>query len=61
MTKTTNQRRTAASVVERIRKRLDEERTLLFEAEAVVAIHRTRLDLLKQLLEEAEKNGSDDE
>ena len=60
MTKTTNQRRTAASVIESIRARFDDERSLLLAAVAKVSIHKSRLDVLQQILTEAEKNGNND-
>ena len=57
MTKTTNQRRTAASVIESIRARFDEESLIVNAGEAKLDIHRTRRDVLYQILTEAEKNG----
>ena len=61
MTKTTNQRRTAGSVIADIRKRYEEETQILLTAEAEVATHRTRVLVLQQILAAAEKDRSDDE
>ena len=56
----TKQYRTAASVIESIRARFDDERSLLLAAVAKVSIHQSRLDVLQQILNDAEKNGTDD-
>ena len=48
------------SVIESIRARFDDERSLLLAAVAKVSIHQSRLDVLQQILNDAEKNGSDD-
>ena len=61
MTKSTNQRRTAASVVEIIRESVEEERKAVRVAEAEVSIRRARFEVLQQILAAAEKDRSDDE
>ena len=61
MTKSTNQRRTAASILEDIRKRLANEEGVLTDARAQVSASLARLMVLQQILDGAEKNGSDDE
>ena len=60
MTKTTKQYRTAAAVIESIRARFDEEGLIVRAGEAKLDIHRTRRDVLHQILTEALKNGTDD-
>ena len=61
MKKTTNQRRTAGSILEGIQKRLDTQRDSLQEAEKFVVQCKIRVDVLESLLADSEKNGSDDE
>ena len=61
MTKSTNQRRTAGSVIADIRKRYEEETQILLTAEAEVATHRTRVLVLQQILRDAEDDGRPDD
>ena len=49
MTKTTNQRRTAASIIENIRKRLASEQLALQNT-------RARIEFINSILEDAEKD-----
>ena len=61
MTKTTNKYRTANSVIEIIRARVEEERTNLLGALTEVTIHRARFQLVEKMLAEAEETRGDDE
>ena len=61
MTKTTNQRRTAGSILEGIRLALADEQQALRETEDKLKFHQVRMSLLERLLQDSEKNGSDDE
>ena len=56
MTKTTNQRRTAASIIEGIRKRLALEQRALRSNEADLLIVKARVVILNSILEDAEKD-----
>ena len=60
MTKTTNQRRTAASIVEDIRKRLVAEQQVFSLAKEAMSQSEARLVTIHSILDDAEKNGSDD-
>ena len=57
MTEPTRQRRTAASILEGIRGRLEHERIMLQQAQDEEVKLRTRIVTLESVLKDAEKNG----
>ena len=61
MTKTTNQRRTAASLVEDIRKRLVAEQQVFSLAREAVAQSEARLVTIQSILDEVDTNRGDDD
>ena len=60
MTKTTNKRRTAASIVKKIRARLEEAQQRLEADELTVARSRERVEDIQAILDDAEKEGGPD-
>ena len=57
MTDTPRQRRTAASIIDGIQHRLNEELSALEDANRQVSCHLTRIAVIKQIMADAEKNG----
>ena len=61
MTKTTRKNRTAASLVEDIRKRLDAEQQVFSLAREAVAQSEARLVTIQSILDEVDTNRGDDD
>ena len=61
MTETTRKYRTAASIVDAIGERFAKEQQILFDAEAEVALSKARMDVIKNIMEDATNNGSSDD
>ena len=61
MIETTRQRRTAASILDEIGARYAKEQRILFDAEAEVLLSKARLEVIKDIINNCEKNGGGDE
>ena len=61
MTKSTNQRRTVASVLKLIQNQIDYEQNEWEKFQHSRLMREERISVLRAVLAEAEKNGSDDE
>ena len=61
MTKTTNQHRTAGSILEGIKERYENELETLHKLQDEVEASTLRPSIMTDILNDAEKNGSDDE
>ena len=61
MNETPRQRRTAASILDEIGARYAKEQRILFDAEAEVLLSKARLEVIKDIMNDCEKNGGSDE
>ena len=61
MIETPRQRRTAASILDEIGARYAKEQRILFDAEAEVLLSKARLEVIKDIMNDCEKNGGGDE